>query len=491
MFKAFARFSIACAAVGGTVGQLFRNQRGSVATTFFFVMVPILLGAGAAIDYSSAVGSRSRATSLADTVSISAARELNAEYARRISAGATDAQAWLAARSRAEREAQALFRANAPKNDPTGYTLAITFSRDGNNFTAQASVTGVVNTSFMQMFGQKTIDIASNAEATSSLTATSDAPVYADVYIMLDRTASMVVGESNQDVLETRKMVVSDGVPCAFACHRNARDSNDDYLRVKASNKVRLKLDAAIDAIASFANTAKPEYHRIAVYTIGHDWWKAHEPLVSLTSDMAAVASAVRTIRPLETGNYDQTEISYSMMQLYNEVLSKLPASGDGSTSSKRKIYLVLITDGVESIHHDVDWRWQDRGTPQWEFVRGSLNRVTGAPYTMGYWIPTGSQIKRIDRSGDKESVCKLVKDRYEIGVLEVEYPDLTGLDETGKYEKLYSKWRSRITGALSDCSSPSLYFRAGNTRGAIEAAAQTLFKSVTTTRTNSVRLTK
>ncbi len=93
-------------------------------------------------------------------------------------------------------------------------------------------------------------------------------PVYADVYIMLDRSPSMVVGESMQDIMRDAQHDHRGESTCAFACHRNENDKTDPYLRVKASKKVRMKLDAAIDAIASFANTAKPEYHRIAVYGI-------------------------------------------------------------------------------------------------------------------------------------------------------------------------------------------------------------------------------
>ncbi len=107
----------------------------------------------------------------------------------------------------------------------------------------------------------------------------------------------------------------------------------------------------------------------------------------------------------------------------------------------------------------------------------------------MGYWVSSGPQIKRIDWSGDKSSLCKLIKDnKIEIGVLEWSIRTSRLIRKIGT-RTTSSNGGGRISGALQECASPSLYFKAATSKGAIDAAAQALFKSVTSTRSSTVRL--
>jgi Flp pilus assembly protein TadG len=493
MFGSFSRPSSARVPFIRNLRRFLKDQQASLSTAFFLSLLPILVGAGAAVDYGSAVGVRTAMLSIADSASIAAARTLHAEYNKAFAATGNDATSWTTAQRAATTEANTLLSGNKFQKGEVTYNSTFTFSRTGAGMKARVVVDATTKPLFAQFVGMKSLSMSVASEAETSVSPTGGPPLYADVYLLLDRTGSMLVGESPQDVANTRARIFRDGQPCAFACHENATSPTDPYNSIKAlgggSNPpVRLKFDVALEAIAKFASTAKTEFHRIAVYGITDDWGKASVPLVSLSNNMSSVASAVRGIRPEVTGNYHETEISYSMMQFFNGVLANLPASGDGSSSSKRKIIVVLITDGVESIHHGTDWQSQDTGSPKWPWAHG---RVTGAPYMMGYWSMSGTQIQRHNNSGFRESVCKLTKDKVDLAVLEVEYPDITGLDNAMKYEQLVKNWQGRISGALKNCASPSLYFKAGSTRGAIDAAADALFKSVTTSKRAMVQLVK
>ncbi len=492
MFDPLLRLAAAHLRFGEVSRRFFGNQEGSLSISFLLVLFSLLMAVGVAVDYSKAVGARTSLLSIADAASIAAARTASAEYNRLLAANGNEAQAWTAAQRVGTNAANALLNGNKLEKGDVSYTSTLTFSRVGSSVTARVEMDATADSSFMRMFGKETIAIGTMSEAVSSASGM-EAPVYADVYILLDRSPSMLVGESPQDVANTMARIFDDGQGCAFACHRDATSPSDPYNLIKSlgggSNPlVRLKFDVAIEAIAKFASTAKPEFHRIAVYGIGNDWRSASTPLVSLSSNMSSVAAAVRGIRPELSGLYNQTEISYSMMQFFNGVLSGLPPSGDGSSSSKRKVFVVLITDGVESIHHGTDWQKQDTGYPKWPWAH---SRVAGAPYMMGYWSMSGTQIERHNNSGFRESVCKLIKDRFNIAVLEVEYPDITGLDKLTKYEQLVKNWQGRISGALKSCAGPNLYFKASSSRGAIDTAATALFKSVTSEKRPAVQLVK
>src|SRR5450631_1926213 len=180
-----------------------RDKCGNIAITFALASMPILLAAGAAVDYSLANRTKAALDSYADAAVISAVNQAAMSL--------TDSGAQTFATNQFNAQATTLKKGSVSN-------VTVNVATSGNTRTATLTYTASVPTAFMGMVSVNTIPIG------GSSTAASATPTYIDFYLLLDNTPSMGVGATPADVTT---MVNHTPDQCGFACHTTADPSNN------------------------------------------------------------------------------------------------------------------------------------------------------------------------------------------------------------------------------------------------------------------------
>lgn len=317
------------AAIVSTLRLFATARAGSIATTFAIGSIPIILGMGAAVDYSLALRSKSNLDEIADASALYAVNKA--------------AMSWSAAT--AKTNAETYFKAQAAalkRGTVASVTATITDSTSGR--TAVVAYTASVPTTVAAITGYSAIKVSGTSTANSAL------PTYIDFYLLLDNTPSMGVAATPNDV---SKMVNNTSDQCAFACHDVSANGNDYYALAKSLG-VTLRIDVVRQAVQNLMDTASSteivsNQFRAAVYTFGS---KAESTgltkIAALSSSLSSVKSQASAIDlmtiPYQNYNSDQLTDFDSVLQSMN---SEIPSPGDGSTSSKPQKVLFFVSDGV------------------------------------------------------------------------------------------------------------------------------------------------
>ncbi len=200
------------------IANFCSSTRGNVAVIAALSVLPILVGAGCAVDYTTAAMVRTKLQAAADTASL-ATVSLKSPVVATAKTMTGDG-----AISGGDTYATGFFNANlttARKN--TGYTNlnpTATVSKTGMTVTATVSYTAQVPTYFIGVLGSTYKDIAISGSSTATYTL----PTYIDFYLMLDVSGSMSFPSTTAE--QTRLQSVnpdSRNGPypggCTFACH--------------------------------------------------------------------------------------------------------------------------------------------------------------------------------------------------------------------------------------------------------------------------------
>jgi Flp pilus assembly protein TadG len=146
------------------VGQFVQNRDGNVGLLFGLSLLPMVAASGAAIDYSRASDSRTQLANALDSTVLAVAK-----------------QSPLLTDSELKVEAAKHFQAVLTNRHDLA-VLPLTVSRNGR--TIAVSTSGTLKTSFMQVFGHRTLEVAARAEASLSQRKV-------ELALALDNTGSM------------------------------------------------------------------------------------------------------------------------------------------------------------------------------------------------------------------------------------------------------------------------------------------------------------
>ncbi len=194
------------------------DRRGNVAVIAALAVLPMLVGAGCVVDYTTAAMVRAKLQAAADTASL-ATVSLKSSVIATAKTMSSDG-----AVSGGDTFALGFFNANltaAPEN--TGYTNlspAATVTKAGMTITATVNFTAQVPTYFVGVLGSNYHTIAVSGSSTARYTL----PTYIDFYLMLDVSGSMSFPSTTAEQTRLQSVNPDDRngpYPggCTFACH--------------------------------------------------------------------------------------------------------------------------------------------------------------------------------------------------------------------------------------------------------------------------------
>ncbi len=281
---------------------------------------------------------------------------------------------------------------------------------------------------------------------------------FLDVYLLVDRSASMLLAQDGPDMTAmlnlTRPMI--EGTPeeggepdgCGFACHQvdGWQSDNISLYDHAVANGIAFRADSVTESAASMARTLLQDPGRnVRVGVVDF----SIEANISLypSSDINAVEAA------LDNATVDSAQTHYKT--LFDMLDATLSGQGSGNTSDSPHIILVLITDGAYTqIYND--------GT-----MRPNAIHSINAPGAVNYYEVFAP------------SECQaLIDQEYEMVVVNTIYDPLIN---SGRYDDLIKPYANEIDGNLEECATSS-YFEASSTADievAFDELAEILGKSV------------
>lgn len=307
--------------------------RGNVAIITALCMIPLMLAAGAAIDYSRIVRERSAIQNAADAALLAGARETLS----RVQEGKSQATAL----SMGKAYAKQIFNENVInrglESSVGGFDPSLKFVNGklaGDvNFPAQTSAT------FMKvanLIGQSTSDVIQfNVFAGINIGASS----FAEVHFVIDNSASMGIGATNNDI-----NIMAGAINCAFACHAPAGSTHwSSTYQLARSAGATLRIDVVKQSIDSVLSKLQGMGYGANLKVSIHTFSNTLKTLAAPTDDLNAAKSVVQSVDLIGEWGQGGTSFDFAL----NQLATKIGTSGSGTSSvSPRKIVIVL-TDGI------------------------------------------------------------------------------------------------------------------------------------------------
>lgn len=443
---------------------LARDTRGSIAVVMALIIVTLLLAAGALADYMRTVADRSTVQKAADAAALAASRSA-AKYLD-TNGGWTTANI-AAAQTLGIATAQTTFTANVADlkfaSTPT-VDVAMTVTA-GQPIVTVVNATASVPTTLMSIAGIRSVDLGASASAQ-----TGSSIKYYQFVFLVDVSGSMTIGGSDSEITKltgTYNTNFRDSTQCqskktsftacAFACH----DPNNVYpcssypdkktRRVTAGNlSIKLKIDYVKSAISTFLSTVSSAITSsgadaiASIYTFGSQLNTLATGVSIASASTTAASIQIETINPSNNWGYTNTTSAL------NSLAGKLTNVGDGSSTSKRKTYVVFVTDGLED-------------------TSGSCSiygRCTGVGYTTGC-----TKVKAVDSSLVFVSI-------------EATYPTVTG---DTQYNTIVAPYTTAMANAMKTCATTSNWYFSADDGPGIETAMTAAVQQIT----SALRLSK
>jgi Flp pilus assembly protein TadG len=444
--------------------RLARDRRGNVAITFALVGVLLILLVFAGVDLSNAFAARNSLQDATDSAALAVATEVS----RNPNEG----------KGQLKQIAKGMLAANFHQGNLTLTDFHVC-SGNGNDCTDGSGQKMQMNTVTLQttadapclLFGLSPLCGAQGAliPVKAATTTTINFGVTLQLNIVMDSSASMIVGATQTDVNTIANWTAnnwslvkpgdpppytnSDNPPCAFACHDvgGATTNADIALGLTHAHAAgaTTRFDVMITAAKSLINHLSAEaasssrvpqdsfvFNVMSFDTALHSYGTAN-------TDFAGALTAIDQVSP----SLD-TWLSTAMGQLVTQV----GANGNGTSTSSPLKFLILVTDGLQS----------DRGA-NWSCSNWALDPAWG-----NYNTCYGGFATTINTA----QCAQLKSNGVIVAVLETPYVPLTGQSpNVAPYEKTVRHvifpagpgGASTVSTALQTCASAGYYFQAAN----------------------------
>jgi Flp pilus assembly protein TadG len=477
-----------------TARQFGRSRSGNVAILFGIASVPMVIGIGAAIDYSRLATFRTKLNNAADIATL----------------GSISKDALPFKNTPTNAQVKKVFdQASAAVSGVTITNFQAIITSSATTMTVTVNYTASVPLLFGAFLGKSTASVSGTS------TASINSPPYVNFYLLLDNSPSMGLGATANDISNlialtagqsatTWPNVQSGSIPrdsCAFACHQHTFDSsgnghingddlNDNYHIAKA-NGVTLRIDVLRTATQQLTQTATStatfsNQIGMAVYTFS-DTFQTIAPLSTNMSNVASDAAAI----DLAYAYWDQRDAQTSFDTALSYINGIMPNAGNGTSPASPQEFLFLVTDGVED-----------------EPVGSASGAGDPADLPASYRPPNSQPNLANSQTGNvsanarlidmiKADACTTIKNRgIKIAVLYTPYMPVTNND-------FYNQWIGAIKTylynnnpvnpndptdpasngvgqALKTCASPGLYYQVTPTAGIAEAMGVLFSKALT-----------
>lgn len=489
--------------------DLLHDERGNITMIFAFSIIPLLLAAGMAVDYTRDSMIRGRLTAVADAAALAATTPAMMQQ--------PPATAKQAATNMFAAQAALI---NGLTYDTTKLTVTVNDTAGANGISRQASVSyaATVNNIFGKLESQ-----AQTSFTVASAATISSAPSI-NFYLMLDSSASMLLPATTAGI-----NTMTTKVGCALACHEaDFKDSENtvqytgwgtiDSYTYAENNGITLRIDNVRQAAQSLVTTAQNTMstfnataasgnqitYQMAAYTFGDHLTKLIDLTPTTSGNASTMKSAISTIAPplmadnsylpvggaytypTGTGAGSYTTIAsvpQSASSNYKSVTSgktttkyygllnddagtnfalalygmnnAMPTPGNGTNQAgdSPQEVLMIVTDGVDDV---------------------SLYNSTSCStsYNWGYSNSYGSFYRC--QQPVNTALCSTIKKRgIRIAVLYTTYFPVTN---NNWYNTTVAPFISQVPGNLQGCASSSTLYAEVSTDGDITAALSQLF---------------
>lgn len=445
--------------------RLIADKSGNFAILFALCSFSLLVAIGCAIDFARAYGVRVGLQANLDAALVAAVKMVNQTTDE--SAIKAAVITWLSAQKVADDSTYDI------KPDD----IQISISRGAITAVARATLP----TTFLNVVNIATLNIATKA------TIQAPSASYLNVYIVLDKSASMLLAATAQGQTTMRNSEAN----CVFGCHvvelgpwqYNGQSYTTNYALARAMG-VTMRADVSVTAakeVLAMIDAADPGHTRIKVafYTAGSKLTQVIAPTFSTSTARTALDNDAKKLNGAtseDTSRFDKT---------LPALAQSVGVAGDGKSAAAPLKLVLLLTDGTMSQR---DWvlngvRWDGQGK-----MHDGYDWPKVAPLNPGW--------------------CDGIKtNKATLGVLYTEYLSISWdqgyvntVGETMNSANWKSTWggimksgvptsikrRDYLPYALSDCASSDMFLSASSAP-AIEKGLSSLFKAYLGT----VRLTQ
>lgn len=426
--------------------HFLKNESGHMALMFAFLSFPVIAAVGLAVDYTRVSSARSEYQNAADTAVLAAVRK--AEDARK--QGKSISASFAEARETGDR----IFSENAFASDGTPIPpIQIALTETGGRISGIANFSGTIDTTFMKMSGIGSVNIDVTSEA-----ATARAE-FIEVHLVYDTSASMGVGSTASD-----HTIMANAISCAFACHTtDAHESAWPSSHIAARNAgAELRIDTLKDATEQMVTDLKTQglEGRELKFAL-HTFSNSVTTVMSANDDLDLVISRIGNI-DLDNQNFQG---GTNFERTFEQLERAIGTSGDGSSESRPKRYVLFMTDGVET-----NIRYNDSLLPS-DYAEADpfYTRAAGA---WGF-------------EGFEASVCDNLKNRNKVNLftLNARYNVPTvGTDGDTRFTYIGNTLVPQIQDSMRACASTPDNAYWADTPASINDAVET-FKDVLTTK--------
>lgn len=314
--------------------KFFKDRTGNFGIMTALTIPVLILASGMALNVATALNAKRQLQAASDSASLAVSEAYNQ--------GKT---------SQKEMEAVAdrFMKTNTKTAGIVPSSLRFTVSVSGSPKLANVKARAEVPTSFSAFMGRDTMEI------TAATTTTIGIRTYYQIAFLVDISASMGIGGTDADIDKLYKLI-----GCEFACHdpnRYNKWGKGDTVALAKAEGIKLKFDYVRSALNTFVKTLKPaatqnpNKFKLGVYTIATDF-KSVGGMTTNMEKFTQYASKVylEEIRPWSC----QVDLGITDLQGgVSKIIPELKNVGDGSSESKRKTFVVMITDGVQNVQKD------------------------------------------------------------------------------------------------------------------------------------------
>ena len=438
------------------VAEFRRNAGGTVAIIFGISVVPMMGLAGLAIDYSSVSKSRSVLQGIADAATLFSVSD---QVIKPNVSWGDQKEASLAA---AKKEFDALVDGLGARTILSSVSYEATIA--SNVITVKTCYVGAQSTTALNMVGVSSMTFEGCSEASSA------PPLYVNVYVLADASGSMGVGATTaiQD-----SMIAKLG--CAFACHTTSWldptcSSNAATTACAKKYGFQTRFDVIKTAFSKVIDQAEamqkiPNQFRFGVFKFSN----RITTVQSTTTSFSSTKSSIMAMDP------DGAGAGSNMRYAFRQIKNELPTSGDGKSADNPKVFLLLMTDGVEG---NVDEYSECRGSGASRKcgTYGSWNADTNFTTNgTGFWHGR-ERSQAID-----PAMCNDLKSRgVVIATLNTEYAvSDTAASRDSRFNSIKSQLQPKIRDTMKQCATRPEFAFYATTPGEIEKASLAMFQSV------------
>lgn len=425
------------------IRSAIRAKDGNIAIASVFVLLPLMVAIGCAIDYARAYNARAQMQSAADTAAVGALAQQSVGVINALQKGTTGALA------DAQADAANLFNAKLGdyyKSHLTGTSVTITRDSTTGTFSSVVKFTAAFPTSFMGIMGINAVDVSGVA------TGTYTPANYNDFYLFLDNSPSMGIGATTNDIKALQSLTANfpSDSNCAFACH--VAGTNNDYYTLAQNNNVTTRIQEVVKAAKAMVEKAKdtssyPNQYRMAVYDLGPMAETAGlTKIASSTTNMNKIQKALAKVDLMTIPSHAYPNVQTDLMTALSTLKTTMGTSGAGTKSNDRQKVLFMVTDGVEDTVRST----------------GCIKPLAGGD--------------RCQAPLNYSTICPAIKAKgVKIAILYTTYLPITN---NGWYNSWIAPFQSQIGGNLKTCASDGLFFEVSPSSGIAEAM-DALFQKV------------